>query len=75
MGAQPLSKIAAPAGKWAILLGNEGHGVSNSHLQLSDQQIAVPGEGLGESLNVAVAGAILFYHFTQIMEPFNDGAK
>lgn len=54
-------------GKWALVMGNEGNGVSHSTSQLADQALYIPMSGSAESLNVAVAGAIVMYQF-----PIND---
>lgn len=48
--------------KVAIILGNEGNGVHQQLLQLCDKNIYVEMETF-ESLNVAVAGGIILYHF------------
>ena len=43
----------------ALVLGNERKGVSEAALQLSNQQIHIPMFGMGNSLNVSTAGAIV----------------
>ncbi len=43
----------------ALVLGNERKGVSEAALQLSQQQIHIPMFGMGNSLNVSTAGAIV----------------
>ncbi|MEI6893286.1 MAG: TrmH family RNA methyltransferase [Colwellia sp.] len=43
----------------ALVLGNERKGVSEAALQLSHQQIHIPMFGMGNSLNVSTAGAIV----------------
>lgn len=45
----------------AILLGNEGNGLSDTVTALSNERVFIPMEGKTESLNVAVAGALLLY--------------
>lgn len=50
--------------KLAIVLGNEGQGVSSEVLLLTDQNIYIP-ISTAESLNVAVAGGICMYHFNK----------
>lgn len=42
-----------------LVLGNERKGVSESALQLTQQQIHIPMHGMGNSLNVSTAGAIV----------------
>ncbi len=43
----------------ALVLGNERKGVSEAALKLSHQQIHIPMFGMGNSLNVSTAGAIV----------------
>ncbi len=45
----------------ALILGNEGNGVSPYFLDRADEKVALPMEGKIESLNVAVAAGILMY--------------
>lgn len=46
----------------AFVLGNEGNGVSEEILAMCDQNLRIEMSGF-ESLNVAVAGGIIMYHF------------
>lgn len=48
-------------GKCAILIGNEASGLSESVSELADVRIKIPMAGKVESLNAAVAAAILMY--------------
>ncbi len=45
----------------AIVMGSEDTGISQSVLQLTDEQLAIPVLGKIESLNVSVAAAIMMY--------------
>lgn len=45
----------------AILIGNEGSGLSDETLALADVLITIPCPGRVESLNAAVAGSLLLY--------------
>lgn len=45
----------------AFLIGNEGNGLREETAQTADTYIKIPMEGSVESLNAAVAGAILMY--------------
>ena len=45
----------------ALVIGNEGRGVSERFLELSDIRVKIPMEGSIESLNAAVAAGILMY--------------
>ena len=48
-------------GSTAILIGNEGAGLSAELLELADVQVTIPCPGKVESLNAAVAGSLLLY--------------
>jgi len=50
---------------FALIVGNEGNGVSEEILNLTDQNLYIPIFGKAESLNVAIASAILMYHFVK----------
>ena len=43
----------------ALVLGNETSGVSEAMREAADRAVAIPMKGAVESLNAAVAGAIL----------------
>jgi len=45
----------------AILIGNEGSGISRQILDLADERITIPCPGKVESLNAAIAGSLLLY--------------
>jgi TrmH family RNA methyltransferase len=45
----------------ALMVGNEGAGLSAEWLDLADQRITIPMPGPVESLNAAVAGSLLLY--------------
>ncbi len=51
-------QVSYPA-KSVLVLGNERKGVSEEALKLSHQQIHIPMFGMGNSLNVSTAGAIV----------------
>jgi TrmH family RNA methyltransferase len=46
-----------------ILLGNEAHGLSSQLASLADEQVNIPLAGGVESLNVAIASALLLYEY------------
>lgn len=48
--------------EYALIMGNEGKGVSQKLLEKTDQNIYIPIKGKAESLNVAIAAGILMYH-------------
>lgn len=45
----------------ALIIGNEGSGVSDAMLEMADVRVTLPMKGRIESLNAAVAAAILMY--------------
>jgi TrmH family RNA methyltransferase len=49
------------AGGLAILIGNEGAGLSDELLEMADVRVTIPCPGQVESLNAAVAGSLLLY--------------
>ncbi|HEX9199108.1 MAG TPA: TrmH family RNA methyltransferase, partial [Acidobacteriaceae bacterium] len=48
-------------GPCALMIGNEGAGLSADLLDLADERITIPTPGGIESLNAAVAGSLLLY--------------
>ncbi len=48
-----------PQAQGVLLLGSESHGLSEPVLQRVSQRITIPGSGQAESLNVAIAAAII----------------
>lgn len=50
-------------GSFALVVGNEGSGITPQILAKTDQNVIVPIKGQAESLNVAVATGILLYAF------------
>jgi len=62
--AQALSEIKIPK-KWVLLMGHEGHGLSDEVIQACDATVLIEmAEGI-KSLNVAVASSILMYTFVK----------
>lgn len=49
------------SGRIALIIGNEGRGISESLMERADVRVRIPMEGKTESLNAAVAAAILMY--------------
>lgn len=50
----------------AILIGNEGNGLSDSISEKADRKIKIPMCGQVESLNASIAAAILMYEATKV---------
>jgi tRNA G18 (ribose-2'-O)-methylase SpoU len=59
--ALPLSRLAV-TGRCALLVGAEGSGLSKLALVAADRRVRIPMRGGVDSLNVATAAAIAFYH-------------
>ncbi len=55
--------------KYAICLGNEVDGISDEILPLLDVAVEIPQYGTKHSLNVAVCGGIVLWHFAR---PFHS---
>ncbi|WP_026671566.1 TrmH family RNA methyltransferase [Alkalihalobacterium bogoriense] len=51
-----------PVDEFALIVGNEGEGVSKKVLEQTDQNLYIPIFGRAESLNVSVATGVLLYH-------------
>ena len=49
------------AGKIALIIGNEGHGVSQARKKEVDEMLTIPMTGHVQSLNASVAAALLMY--------------
>lgn len=54
-----------PSSKMAFIMGNEGNGVREETINMSDQSLYIPIETM-ESLNVGVAAGIVMYTFKEI---------
>lgn len=52
----------APQDKFALIMGNEGDGIREELLKMTDHNLYIPIYGEAESLNVAVACGIVLYH-------------
>ena len=48
-------------GGCAVMIGNEGAGLSSELLEIADVQVTIPCPGPVESLNAAIAGSLLLY--------------
>ena len=54
---------AAPPGGVAVLVGNEGNGLAPQTVAAADLAVRIPMANGVESLNAAVAGSVLLWHF------------
>ena len=56
----------------ALMIGNEGAGLSSELLALADARITIPTPGRVESLNAAIAGSLLLYEASRQREAAHD---
>lgn len=59
-GNEALEKLDVPK-KFAVVIGNEAHGVSDEILNLADKRVKISMDGMAESLNAAVAAGIVMH--------------
>jgi TrmH family RNA methyltransferase len=57
----PFKQLSTPE-KAALIVGNEGQGIQDEIVALADERVYIPIYGQAESLNVAIAAAVLMYH-------------
>ncbi|MFP8966296.1 TrmH family RNA methyltransferase [Pokkaliibacter sp. CJK22405] len=60
-GGRNFREVPAPE-QFGLIMGNEGQGIEAEILSQTDLNLYVPIHGQSESLNVAIAAAILLYH-------------
>jgi RNA methyltransferase, TrmH family len=61
VAARDLGSVLDPGRQWAILVGSEAHGLAEDEVEAADVKVTIPMQGGTESLNAAVAGAIVGY--------------
>ena len=59
-----LDTVLDPARRWAVLIGSEAHGLDAATVSSADVRVSIPMPGRIESLNAAVAGAIVAHELT-----------
>jgi len=59
-------------GPAALILGPESKGLSPAEVSAASQSVTIPMQGQVESLNVAVAAAVILYEANQDREQKND---
>lgn len=57
----PMTELPASKEKVALIIGNEGKGISENVAQAADKWVKIPMPGQAESLNASVAAAIFMY--------------
>lgn len=63
-GAKPIQKTAFEK-RMALIIGNEGNGVSSYCLEETDHTVIIPMPGGAESLNASIAAAVCMYEITR----------
>jgi RNA methyltransferase, TrmH family len=58
---QPLAAFRSSERPFALVLGNEEHGLPPATLKACDEIVTIPGSGLVQSLNVAASAAVLLH--------------
>ncbi len=66
MFGSPISQIRLPKGKIAVIIGNEGNGVSEGFRSLANMVVSVPMSNKVESLNAGVAGSIIMQRISEV---------
>lgn len=66
MGGENINSIKQSKNKVAVIVGNEGQGVSNRFLELSNKTVSIPMMPQVESLNVGVAGSIIMQKLSEL---------
>ena len=54
--------------KWALIIGNEGHGVSKEVQDVSQKFVKIPMNSNCESLNAAISASILMYEINNLLQ-------
>lgn len=65
--AQPVTRIAF-SGRSAVVIGNEGNGLTQACMQACNRPVTIPMAGRAESLNAATAASILLWEMVRGME-------
>lgn len=60
-----LGSVLAPAQTWSVLVGSEAHGLDRVRVERADVLVTIPMPGGTESLNAAVAAAIVMYEMSR----------
>jgi tRNA (guanosine-2'-O-)-methyltransferase len=66
-GAVRLADLPAARRRTIAVLGHEQHGIPPDALELLDGAVEIPMVGIGQSLNVAVAGSLVLYKLAGLL--------
>lgn len=66
MAGENINKICLPKGRIAVIIGNEGQGVSDAFIGIANKTVSIPMMPKVESLNAGVAGSIIMQKIGEI---------
>ncbi len=66
MHGENINQIHLPKGKVAVIIGNEGQGVSEKFRHLANKTVSIPMSSIVESLNAGVAGSIIMQKIGEV---------
>lgn len=66
MDGENLSKFKLPKGKIAVIVGNEGQGISDNFINLATSKVSISMCNNVESLNAGVAGSIIMQRLSEV---------
>ena len=66
MNGENINKLKPPQNKVALIIGNEGQGVSDKFISIANKTISIPMSKNVESLNAGVAGSIIMQKLSKI---------
>lgn len=61
----PRADIAEPGGRYAVIMGNEVHGVHQEVIDMCDGCLEIPQYGTKHSMNVSVTAGIIIWEFAR----------
>ena len=66
MDGEAINKIRLPKSRLAVIIGNEGQGVSDEFINIANTKISIPMHAGVESLNAGVAGSIIMQKLGEV---------
>lgn len=73
--ASTLSAVLDPDRTWGLLIGSEAHGLNRTEVKSADVSVSIPMPGGTESLNAAVAAAIVAYELARWRKATENAAR
>ena len=75
LSGQPFYQRGQDQRRTCLVIGNEGSGISDEVLACATKLVRLPMHGGAESLNAAVACAIMLYDLLRVSETENAGSE